>query len=71
MARQRKIKVHKRYIHNPNGKFYVGGWLCGNETYLWISNDGEDGPCAGFINGKGLLRLARNIVREFEHAGEE
>jgi hypothetical protein len=67
MARSRKIRVHKRYIHNPTGEFVVGGWLSGEHTYLWIGRGkGDDAQCAGFIQGKGLLQLARNIVREFE-----
>ncbi len=68
MGRSRKIRVHKRYIDNPSGKFVVGGWLSGEQTYLWIGAESESGPCLGSVNGKGLLQLARNIVREFESA---
>lgn len=68
MGRSRKIRVHKRYVHDPSGKLVLGGWLSGEQTYLWLGAEGENGKCLGYVQGKGLLRLARNIVREFESA---
>lgn len=68
--RSRAVKVRKTGITAGKPGFSVGGWYCGEHTYLWFGADGPDGPCAGALHGKELLRLARRIVREFERGAK-
>lgn len=46
----------------------LGGWLQGKRTYLWF---GAKNRCEGILSGTKLYRLAKAIVRQFEHDGRK
>lgn len=55
---------HKGIALRPDSIVRVGGWLQGEQTYLWL---GIDGRCYGTVTGHKLYRLAKAITRQFEN----
>jgi hypothetical protein len=56
------------------GRFKLGGWLSGPNTYIWFGERDivradltvDYGRCLGTLGGQRLYRLAKAIVRHFE-----
>lgn len=64
--RLRKQRIRATPRRPDGGRFRLGGWLSGRDSYLWFGEEGDGGAFYGFLGGQQLYRLAKAIVRHFE-----